>query len=228
MRWPHWRRTLAWWLACAGGVLFVAAFLLLAGERVQESAARSQSRNNLRQIAITIQSFADVYGGRLPPVNGEAGNLGIEGHSWRVHVLPFVECNSLYSRVKEQRLRWDDPGILVDHRFFAPQFPARPSTPKLTYYRVFVGKGAMFDGPNARLSPNKILVVEAAKAVPWTKPEELEYDPYGPLPPLGGLFADGFHAVYGDGEVRFFPRDMDETLIRSAITGTYQGERPGR
>jgi hypothetical protein len=228
MHLPRWRRTLAWWLACAGGVLFVAAFLPLAAERVQESAARSQSCNNLKQIAMTVQGFADANGGRLPPVNGEPASLGIEGHSWRVHVLPWVECNSLYSRAKEQRLQWDDPGILVDHKVFAPQFPGRPSTPKMTYYRVFVGKGAMFDGPNARLCLNKILVVEAAQAVPWTKPEELEYDPDKSLPPLGGLWRNGFLAVYGDGDVRFFPKDVDEATLRSAITGTYEGERPGQ
>ena len=37
--------------------------------------------------------------------------------------------------------------------------------------------------------------VEAAKAVPWTKPEDVPYDPKGPLPKLGGLFKDGAQIV---------------------------------
>ena len=35
---------------------------------------------------------------------------------------------------------------------------------------------------------NTVLVVEAATAVPWTKPDELPYDPNGMLPSLGGHF----------------------------------------
>jgi hypothetical protein len=62
---------------------------------------------------------------------------------------------------------------------------------------------------------NTILFVETADAVPWTKPDELyisqsaELRKDGPpkdatIPPLGGAFADGFHATMGDGRVTFY------------------------
>jgi hypothetical protein len=62
---------------------------------------------------------------------------------------------------------------------------------------------------------NTILFVEAGEAVPWTKPDELlmpsPFDPKGggpvleaKLPPLGGPFTDGFHAVMGDGRITFY------------------------
>ena len=65
-----------------------------------------------------------------------------------------------------------------------------------------------------------ILFAEAGDAVPWTKPDELFLptlgDPFsgkgGPpqtakLPALGGVFADGFHAVMADGTVTFYKSD---------------------
>jgi hypothetical protein len=104
---------------------------------------------------------------------------------------------------------------------YQPQF-ARPKAPNETFYRAFTWPGTAFDaGPasRARLA-RKILVVEAGESVPWTKPEELHYDPDKPLPPLGGLFPDGFNAVFGDGTVRFIPKGTDEKALRGMITGT--------
>jgi hypothetical protein len=40
------------------------------------------------------------------------------------------------------------------------------------------------------------MVVEAAEAVPWTKPADLPYDPKQPLPKLGGMFKDVFNAAF--------------------------------
>ena len=65
---------------------------------------------------------------------------------------------------------------------------------------------------------NTIAIVEAREAVPWTKPVDLSYDDKKPLPKLGGLFDDGFHAVIADGSVRFFTPKLTERTLRSAIT----------
>jgi hypothetical protein len=65
---------------------------------------------------------------------------------------------------------------------------------------------------------NTLLIVEAGKAVPWTKPEDVAYDPKKPVPALGGAFASAFHAAFGDGTVRALPRKLDEQSLRSIIT----------
>jgi len=39
-------------------------------------------------------------------------------------------------------------------------------------------------------SSNTILVVEANRDIPWTKPEDLPFNPKGPLPELGGFWPD--------------------------------------
>ena len=66
---------------------------------------------------------------------------------------------------------------------------------------------------------NTLLVVEAATAVPWTKPDDLPYEPGRPLPMLGGIFHDGFQAVMADGRSsRFLPKKIPPETIRAMIT----------
>jgi RNA polymerase sigma factor (sigma-70 family) len=65
---------------------------------------------------------------------------------------------------------------------------------------------------------NTILVVEGGIAVPWTKPDDVLYDPKGRLPRLGGQFASYIHALTVDGTARTLPRRIDERTLRAAIT----------
>ena len=63
------------------------------------------------------------------------------------------------------------------------------------------------------------MVVEAGEAVPWTKPQDLPYDPNGPLPMLGGIFHYGFQAVMADGRSsRFLPKNIPPATLRTLIT----------
>ncbi len=63
------------------------------------------------------------------------------------------------------------------------------------------------------------MVVEAAKPVPWSKPEDLTFDDEleKPLPKLGGEFNDGFHAAFADGGVVFLSKTIDSELLRALI-----------
>jgi hypothetical protein len=54
--------------------------------------------------------------------------------------------------------------------------------------------------------------------VPWTKPEDLPFDPGQALPRLGGLFGGDFHALWADGSVTFLSKDIDRQELRAAIT----------
>jgi hypothetical protein len=67
---------------------------------------------------------------------------------------------------------------------------------------------------------NTILVVEADKAVPWSKPEDLPFGPGSTLPPLGGLYESGnFQVCLADGSVRTLNRQrISDTTLRAAIT----------
>ena len=63
-----------------------------------------------------------------------------------------------------------------------------------------------------------ILVVEAGreKAVPWTKPEDLPFDPANPLAALGQIPAEGFLAAMADGSVHRFK--VDNATLKALIT----------
>jgi hypothetical protein len=147
--------------------------------------------------------------------------------SWRVALLPFLEQDELY---KQFRLNepWDSPhnkGLLDKMpKVFAP--PGRADAGSgMTYYQVFVGPHAAFEKHRALGiqdftdgTSNTILIVEAGSPVPWTKPEDLHYAADEPLPRLGGLFGDIFHAALADGSVRTFPTDVDPEALRKLIT----------
>ena len=67
---------------------------------------------------------------------------------------------------------------------------------------------------------NTFLVVEARNAVPWTKPDDLTFDPgaAASLCGAGSSHPGGFNAAMGDGSVRFIRNTIDVNKFRSMIT----------
>src|SRR4051794_23132584 len=64
-----------------------------------------------------------------------------------------------------------------------------------------------------------LMVVEAARPVPWTKPEDVPYDGGKPLPKLGGPFDDGFYAALAEGSVRFIGGKVSPETRRARVGG---------
>jgi hypothetical protein len=167
--------------------------------------------------------------GRLPPavVYGEDGE---PLHSWRVLIRPFIDQQELYEQFKLDE-PWDSPHNLallprMPATYAPPPGKASKVPPHHTVLQVFVGRGTAFEGRQGlRLAADfpdgtsdTFLVVEAGRPVPWTKPEDLAYDPEGPLPDLRGLFRDGFRAGMADGMMRWVKRGAKERDLRAAIT----------
>jgi hypothetical protein len=225
---------------------FIACFLGLLAlpvlEPVRDRGGQLQSQNNLKQIAIGMQNYADANGGRLPPAVVRHSD-GQSLYSWRVLLLPYVEAQGLYERFKLDE-PWDSPhnAALLDEMpafYRAPWGPgAGAAHGGMTYYQVFVGPGTPFEVPQGPLFPgdfpdgtcNTVLVAEAGEPVPWTKPVDLVYDPDGPLPELGGIFRGkgshfnlfgrperGTNVATADGVVHFRRPSVSETTWRGGI-----------
>ena len=157
--------------------------------------------------------------------------------SWRVLLLPNMEQQELYNQFHLDE-PWDSPHNLPllsqMPQVYAP-FNGKPTPrPYTTFYRVFVGPGAAFEGQKGMSlekdfldgTSNTLLIVEAAEAVPWTQPDELAYDPHRPLPQLGGLWPQIFLAALADGSVRSFNLTVSEPTLRAWITRN-GGDKPG-
>ena len=149
--------------------------------------------------------------------------------SWRVLLLPYVEENDLFRQFKLDE-PWDSApnhALLAKMPSVYSPFDGRPTPqPHTTYYRVFIGPGAAFEGTGGAEPQdgfpdgpgNTILIVQAAEAVPWTQPAELPYGPTLPLPRLCGLFPDQFLVAFADAGTRNIPSSISEKTLRAIIT----------
>ncbi len=212
------------WLVALAAAVIVPVYLSRYESR--GPSARMCSANNLKQIALSIHDYESDHGHMPPPaIYGKAGEPLL---SWRVLLLPYLEQEELY-----RRFRLDEPWDSPHNLRLLPEMPSwyRPvknvkSEPHATFYQVVVGKGAAFEAGRELLlkefgddPSTTLLVVEAAEAVPWTQPRDLEYDKHNPLPRLGGLFDFGLNGVLADGGVRFFPNEeMNDAFLQAIIT----------
>lgn len=194
-------------------------------QRMDEARNRARAQNNLKQISLAMLNYESVNRSFPPPAGGPGQKHPV---SWRVQILPFVEQEYAFTQYNMNE-PWDGPNNirLLERMPKIYQVPGtdKKTKPGHTYYQVFVGGGAAFEnGRGMRFgdfsdgASNTIMVVEAAEAVPWTKPDDLPYSPSAPLPKLGGHFRGGFQAAYADGSVRFIPDSISEKTLRALIT----------
>ncbi|HEX5269211.1 MAG TPA: DUF1559 domain-containing protein, partial [Gemmataceae bacterium] len=217
----------------AAAFLFPIGIFVPATQKVREAASRIQTTNSLKQMSLAMTTFADHHdGGMIPYALCDKGGKPLL--SWRVALLPYIEQEDLYRQFKLDE-RWDGPH---NSRLIArmPKTYAHPKDPEataegLTHFRVFTGPHTPFPDPFPPFPPgrspclfprgipdgtaNTILIVVAADAVPWTKPDELRYDPNEPLPKL---VRHTFFVGMADGSARVLRPDISEQTLRGAIT----------
>lgn len=207
-------------------------------QRTSEDWAWQRSRASLRRIAEALHGYHSIHG-ELPPAVVR-GKEGTPLYSWRVALLPYLEQDALFRKLRPDE-PWDSAHNLpllqeTPRSYLAPS--GIPPPRGMTHFQAFVGPGTAFE-PGATWEvfeegkPNRILVVEATNPVPWAKPDDLIYDPIGPIPPLGrGLvkpvkflnydlrYQPGFNACFSDGRSRFIEASIPEAKLRTFITGT--------
>jgi prepilin-type processing-associated H-X9-DG protein len=201
--------------------------LLPAVQKAREAARRTQSQNNMKQIALAMFNYESTFG-HFPPAYIADKTTGKPLLSWRVAILPFIEQDALYKQFHLDE-PWDSQHNkkFVDMVIAVYRSPASTAKPGMTNYLTVRGMHTAFPGKEGiRLAgipdgtSNTIMLVEAndAKAVPWTKPDDFPYNEKNPAAGLGGIFPGGFNAAFCDGSVRFIRGTIDaETLRRLFI-----------
>jgi hypothetical protein len=211
---------------------------------VRLAAARMVVSDNLKTLAIAMDNYASANQDALPPV-ATYDKEGKPQLSWRVLILPYIGHDELYKQFKLNE-PWDSPHNLQ----FIERMPkvfrhpgAYRTLAGYTHYRVFVtplgarGASAAFrsetTGPRIPADFHDgtsitILIVEAHEAVPWTKPDELEYSADKPIPKLGGHFPGLFVAALADGSVVSLPTNLPEKQLRALITANGEDRIDGK
>ncbi len=192
----------------------------------REVAAIAPSANNLRRIAIAMHEYSDKHG-ILPPAAywNKAGQACL---SWRVLILPQLGHEALYKQFK-----LDEPWDSEHNKKLLAKMPSVYATPGLTksrstetYYRVFVGNGAGFDwifgmGLPASFpdgTANTLMCAIASTSVPWSKPDELEFDPEKDATKLLGTLPTGQpQVVMFDGTVKTLKKLPSKQTLKLLI-----------
>jgi len=215
---------------------------------VRTSAAYTQVSGQLCQIGVALHAYHDVKGHLPPPAIKDSQGRPLL--SWRVAFLPYIEYGELYKKFRLDE-PWDSPHnfALLDQMppMFKSIYLSEPDAENHTRIQALVGPGTAFDDREFPITFKKnfpdglhatILLVESARPVPWTKPEDVAYDPDGPFPELGGetwksvpLFGPkrvrGFFVLMANGDRRYLEYPVDEAQLRNAfLRNDGKGWRP--
>ena len=222
-----------------------AAALLPATLAARQAAQRSQSQNNLKQIALAMHNYHSTYKRFPPAVIVENGVK----RSWRVELLPWLDETALWEAYRKDE-PWDsEANKQVLARMPAVyRHPADDRTEPYAAYFAVVAENAekssgRYGGPTAWRAEGPpgegaalqdlrdgttqtLLVIETKRATPWTKPEDLRYD--AALPTEAGQWRQSLdlvpfepgllQVVFGDGSVRSIAEHIGNSDLRSLLT----------
>lgn len=122
------------------------ALLLPAIQMAREAGRRANCQSHLKQLALAVHSYHNTHGTLPNLYNGkqsiQAGlTIGLESHSWRTVLLPFLEQPALFEQLDFEEPATDpvnQPAITT----VLPIFMC-PSTPRQSYVAegLWVGRG---------------------------------------------------------------------------------------
>ncbi len=202
------------------------ALLLPAMQAARSAANRNTTMNKMRQIGLAMMNFESQN--RHLPARAIFSKDGKPLLSWRVAILPFIEEKALFDQ-----FHLDEPWDSEHNKALIAQMPetynksGRPND-GTTVFLVPVGKGLAFEGDKGLRMPDftdgtskTILAVEVNddRAVPWTKPDDLEVDLSKPFDGLGEGEAGGLSILlFADGHTIGITRQADEATLKALFT----------
>jgi prepilin-type processing-associated H-X9-DG protein len=204
------------------------ALLLPAVQAAREAARRAQCSNNLKQIGLAMHNTVSAENHFPPPAIYDKEGKPLL--SWRVKILPYVGQDSLYRKFHLDE-PWDSPHNMalvsqMPEVYACPSAPSsNPRTNGETIYQVVVGAHTIFDDPKGVSlatitdgTSNTLLVCEAARPVPWTKPEDIVLPDDAPPVGIGPAHLGGFNVLFADGSVRLIKKSVDPSVLRAYAT----------
>ena len=165
----------------------------------------------------------------------------MNGLSWRVHLLPFLEMGHLYDQFNLDE-PWDSPHniALLDQMPPCYDCPSLALPPGMTVYQVpfsrlnpnspeqDFGWASMFDDsdhgvsfadiPDGTSFTIAILEVDQSAAVEWTRPADWEFDPNNSMHDLGNVHPGIILIGTADGAVQAISNDTPPEEIKALIT----------
>ncbi len=188
--------------------------------------ARERSAKNQQELMNAMWYYHEINDHFPLAANYDKGGKPLL--SWRVLLLPYLDQDDLFAQFHLDE-PWDSkhnkPLLAKMPKQYEPPLPGKTKEQFATFYQVFIGKGALFEGREGISVSDvtdgtscTIAIIEAAQAVPWTKPVDLPYDPKKPLPKIGGLFDHGITAAFADGSAHWLKKDFDAAMMHIAVT----------
>jgi hypothetical protein len=199
---------------------------------IEKEKKKEKESGNLQRLSFAMNAYhAEVNHLPQPAIYDKNGKPLL---SWRVALLPHLGHEELYKQFKLEE-PWDSEH---NKKLLAKMPDVYQSTvwdknnPSHTTFKVFVSKkgsapsSAFVENEAVKLeqilkgdgNANTVLIVEGGEQVPWTKPEDIPFDPQKPLPDLDKHFPHGWHAVFGDNTVRKIKKGAPEKLLKQIIT----------
>lgn len=223
------------WSMFATGLLglLLLASIAPAFQRGSTCSPRSQCLNNLKQIGLGLQIYADVNGCFPPAYVADAE--GRPTHSWRVLILPYIEQKPLYKRYDFNE-PWNGPHNRLLAKSIPPCFrcPGDPSLPGSanTSYVAITGQQTIWaddippglddisDGTS-----NTLAVVEiAGMGINWMEARDLPFSALnlGVNAPQGGGISSthpgAANVVFCDGATRTVQSTIPVDILKAFAT----------
>lgn len=208
------------------GLLLIPA-MLPALTQARAAAGRTQSKNNLKFIGLSMLNSHDIKN-RFPDLANTDPDTGKSLLSWRVHMLPLLDEMELYKQFHLDEA-WDSP----HNKALLTKIPDVFSSPTaelgggLTTYLAVTGAGTVFENGKGKSlrditdgTSNTMMVVEveADAAVPWTKPVDFTPNASDVLTGIREPYEGGFQVCFCDGSVRFIVNVTDADDLKAMFT----------
>jgi hypothetical protein len=163
-------------------IVLTLGLAIFIGDIFRNTSAPIICHENYRSLTLAMLNHESAYGQFPPAYVADAD--GKPMHSWRVAILPFMECDDLHAAYNFNE-PWNSPANLK----LVPKMPKvyqcpLHKHPGLTTYKIVTGPGSVFvddhppkfsDIPDG--ASNTVMMIEDfANPIPWTKPDDVSIE----------------------------------------------------